>query len=319
LEWLEDPALGDAWLIIPNRAGYPAELSTPPADTEAFETDRMPGLAVRLALAKPDRDGMAAFVGKHGLLFERRIADGRLAGSLGNWLAARDTAGWCLSAWFDDAPLPHAAELRTALAGLAPQPREPAISVINRELALHRTRLTYNTVLRTPWPDGPDLAAQIWGELMIHMAGGHAFSLCARCRNPFIPQRSTGMFCSDSCRSMTVRDRRTERTDLLPEERARRLLARIDQELQDAAHERLPGPALLSEHRAALTLLAAGDRTHAAELPRLERIITAELNLLDLRRDARDLVTPPAAPARPGRAARERRKTGHRVLSDSSG
>jgi hypothetical protein len=318
LTWLEDPIQGDSWLVLASKpapplasAGLsflpgpspltgPLQVSSaltgplpqlahlPLSDTEVFETNKTAGLALRLALAEPTREGMTDWVQRYGLFTNTSIHDGRWAGSLGAWLHTRLDARWLVAAWFEDAPdVPHAAKLRETFLDEPTGPRESAVTVLRRLLRANKTEM--DLIGNELWPAGPTFEAQMWGELAVRIATARPFALCAKCGGPFVFQRATSMYCSNTCRVMASRERVT--VEPTPRERARRLLEWLDLELHDAARERLPGPAVLSENRAALAAIAAGKKKYFSELPRLELIIAEEQGLLELRRAAQDLVT----------------------------
>jgi hypothetical protein len=173
-------------------------------------------------------------------------------------------------------------------------------TVLRRLLRGQRTEL--DLIGTELWAAGVDMKGQLWGELAVRIATRQPFALCARCGEPFAFRRASGLYCGNTCRVMASRERRAP--EPTPQERARRLLARIDQELHDAAYERLPSPAFLSENRAILEAIAGGETEHVTKLAKLEQAAAEEFNLLDLRRDARDLVARPERPQQPSRGER---------------
>jgi hypothetical protein len=207
LNWIEDRLRGDSVLVVANQADYRDGVPLQP-DLRHYETDRTAGLALRLARTAPDPAGMMSFTRRYGLLLNQRLADGRLAGSLQTWRTVRDKTRQLIGAWFKEAPdIRHAAELRAAFSGEPPQFGEPVRVQLNDILLTERTQLIINAE-NVVWPNGPTLQAQLFGELAIRIATRRPFFLCARCGSPFVFQRTTSMYCSNTCRAMAVRERR---------------------------------------------------------------------------------------------------------------
>jgi hypothetical protein len=151
-------------------------------------------------------------------------------------------------------------------------------------------------------PDGTlgfrarNLRGYMVGTALLAVQESSLMRRCNHCSGWYVVRRRGGLYCSATCRATA--HAAAAAAGPAPQERARHLLARIDQEHHDAARERLLGPALLSEYRAVLEAIAAGDVKLFAELPRLEKIVAEEVDLLDLRRDARGLAASRPKPQR---------------------